>query len=198
MNQAKQVIAYLDALGRELAAQRVASKFHILVTGGAWMLLQQQRRTTHDIDFALVIPPGKPKVNQVVSLTIQRGGEIATRSSNTVFSQAVEAVAEIEGLTEDWLNDESAEYLYDSAPGADAYLWRVFSDLLYVYLPTAEYMFTLKLIANRRKDKADIRVIVAQLGISTVAEGQAIMDRFLTQDEQHFWEVAKRLKNLFH
>jgi hypothetical protein len=195
MNNAKQVVAYLEALARELAGGR--TQYHILISGGAYMLLQRQRRSTEDIDFAQIAPPRRPKQNQVVGVAVQRGGEIATRASNTVFSQAVDAVAEAQGLPFDWLNDECASYLYTDAPGAEAYLWQSFEGVLFVYLPTVEYVFTLKIMANRRKDKPDIKVLAGQLGLRTTAEALTVIERFLAPEALQWWEIEKKLKTHF-
>lgn len=197
MDNVKQIVAYLEALARRLTDQGGRVQYHMLVTGGAWMLLQEQRRSTKDIDFALIVPPRKARPNRVISIVVQRGGEIATRASNTMFSQAVEAVAVDYGLPLDWLNDECAGYLYDSAPGADAYLWRSFANLLFVYLPTDEYVFTLKLLAYRRQDRVDLQMLLQRLRIRTPEEAQAVLDRFVPESEQAFWEVAKKIKRLF-
>lgn len=196
MNSSKQIIHYLEALAGKLTVLGAKTPYHLLVSGGAWMLLAGERRTTDDIDFALIASPHRPKPGKVIGVSIQHGGEIATRAGGTVFAQAVEEVAAEFGLPLDWMNDESAGYLYDSAPGADAYLWRSFG-LLHIYLPTAEYVFTLKLMASRRKDQPDIKVLMKQLKLRTPEEAQAILDRFLAASEQQFYEVEKKLKRHF-
>ncbi len=101
------------------------------------------------------------------------------------------------GLPEDWINDESAVYLYDDAPGADIYLWRTWAGVLFLYLPTAEYVFALKMAAYRRKDVPDCKALARDLGIHAPAQAQAIIDRYLLPDAQAFWEVKKKLNRLF-
>ncbi len=197
MKNAGQIEKYLEVLAGKLADQGDGQQYHILISGGAWMLLQRERRVTHDIDFALIEYPGRLKPGKVVRVVVQRGGEIATRKGGTVFSDAVEAVAADMGLPVDWLNDESAAYLYDSAPDADAYLWRVFADVLFVYLPTDEYMLALKIAAYRRKDRVDCLVLLHRLGITTREETQDILDTFLSEQEQRIWDVDQKLKRLF-
>jgi hypothetical protein len=197
MDTREQITQYLEALASKLVELGVTTPFHILVSGGAYMMLQRQRRSTEDIDFALIASPNRPEPNKVFRTTVQRRGEVAGRGSATVFKQAVEAVAEFYGLPLDWMNDESAVYLYDDAPGADVYLWQAFGGALFVYLPTAEYVFALKVAASRRKDQADIKVLLVQLGIASREQAQAIVDKFLLPEAQSFWEVEKKLKRLF-
>jgi hypothetical protein len=114
-----------------------------------------------------------------------------------VFSQAARAVAAAYGLEDDWINDESASYLYDDAPEADVYFWASFQHVLYIYLPNAEYVFALKIASYRRKDQPDVKVLISQLGIRNREEAQAIIDRYLLPEAQTFWEVSKKLRRLF-
>ncbi|MGH2478118.1 MAG: hypothetical protein ACRDHW_00465 [Ktedonobacteraceae bacterium] len=197
MKKASEILTYLEALATELARLGGKQQYHILVTGGAFMLLQGERRTTNDIDFAIVAPERKPKAGRVFSTTVQRKGEVATRGSRGVFSQAVEAVATSYQLQDDWINDESAAYLYDDAPGADIYLWQSWAGVLFVYLPTAEYVFALKVTAYRRKDQPDCKRLAHTLGITTPEQAQAVIDRYILPEAQTFWEVEKKLKRLF-
>src|SRR5437868_1185593 len=131
MDKASEVLAYLEALANELIRLGTKNQYHILISGGAFMLLQGQRRSTDDIDFATIAPESRPKVNRVFRTIVQRRGEVATRGSRGAFSEAVEAVARAYSLPEDWLNDESAVYLYDDAPRADIYLWRTWAGVLF-------------------------------------------------------------------
>jgi hypothetical protein len=159
--------------------------------------MQGQRRATDDIDFALITPERLPRTGHVFRTTIQQRTEMATRGRQGVFSTAVEAVAARYRLPEDWINDESAVYLYDDAPDADIYLWQSWADVLFVYLPTAEYVFALKVTAYRRKDVADCKSLADSLGITTAEQARAVIDRYILPDAQVFWEVPKKLKRLF-
>ncbi len=101
------------------------------------------------------------------------------------------------GLPEDWINDESAIYMYDDAPGADIFLWQSWAGVLFVYLPTAEYVFALKVAAYRLKDRADCKALLQTLGLGTMEEAQAVIDKFLLPEAQEFWQVKAKLKRLF-
>lgn len=200
MDNSQQISTYLEDLALELQKLNVTVQFHILVMGGAYMLLQQQRRSTEDIDFALLASQHEVQPNQVFRTMVQRG-EIASRVSSipgaSEFKEAVATVAERYQLPPDWMNDEAAVYLYDDAPGADVYLWRTFREILFVYLPTMEYVFATKIAAYRRKDFKDIQILMSELDIHSREDAQRVIDAFLLPDAQQFWEVEKKLKRLF-
>jgi hypothetical protein len=201
MNNDQEVIQHLEDLAHTLQSLGVRSQFHLLVSGGAYMLLQQARRATEDIDFALITGPnGRVKSNQLLQVTIQRA-ELSKRSSRVPdapkFRQAVAIVAERAGLDADFMNDESAVYLYDDAPQAEAVFWRSFANILYIYLPTKAYVFALKMAAFRAKDQEDIQVLIRDLDLQTRAQAQAILNQFLLPEAQKFWQVSKKLKRVF-
>ena len=101
------------------------------------------------------------------------------------------------GLAKDWLNDEAAEYYYDDAPQPDVTFWRSFGEVLYVYLPTPEYMFATKIAAYRPKDENDIKALIKDLNMKNRTQAKAIIDRFLLPQAQEFWEVEENLDTLF-
>jgi hypothetical protein len=57
MDNDKQIVHYLEELAKALTDLQVTQPFHMLITGGAYMLLQKKRRFTLDIDFALIQSP---------------------------------------------------------------------------------------------------------------------------------------------
>ena len=59
VDDSKQVVQYLEELAQTLTELQVTTQFHILITGGAYMLLQQKRCSTLDIDFAIIKRPRK-------------------------------------------------------------------------------------------------------------------------------------------
>jgi hypothetical protein len=197
MDKAEDILAYLAALADELARASADKQYHILVSGGAFMLLNGTRRFTDDIDFAIIAPESRPAPGRVFRTTVQRKGEVATRGRRGVFSQAVMTVAARFDLPEDWINDECAVYLYDDAPSADIYLWQTWAGVLFVYLPTAEYVFALKVTAYRVKDRKDCKTLARNLGITTPEQAQAVIDRYILPEAQEFWQVSKKLKQLF-
>lgn len=166
------------------------------------MILHKKRKFTEDIDFAIVEQPQRPpKNNQVFQVTLTTTEVSRSRSTipfSAEFKQAVLLIAQRHpGLAKDWLNDEAAEYYYDDAPQPDVTFWRSFADVLYVYLPTLEYMFATKIAAYRPKDATDIKVLMKDLKIKNRTHAKAIIDRFLLPQAQEFWEVEDNLDSLF-
>ncbi len=200
MDNGKQVTLYLEELAHVLTELHVLTPFHILISGGAYMLLQNKRRSTEDIDFAIVEHPEGTPGNETF-LTTVKNIEVCR---NTVpyskeFKQAVEMIAQKypEKLPEDWINDEAAVYYYDDAPQAEVRFWRSFEDILYVYLPTMEYVLATKIAAYRLKDASDIQLLIRELKVETREQAREIVDKFLLPDAQEFWEVDDKLEMLF-
>ena len=201
MNSSEQIIEYLEELAKALTDLRVPAPFHLLITGGAYMLLQNQRRSTLDIDFALIEPSRKRiRPDRVFPMTIKKA-EISGNSTvpyAAEFKEAVEIVAQNhKNLPADWMNDEAAVYFYDDAPNAQGTFGRAFENILFVYLPTMEYILATKIAAYRPKDLGDIKILIQELGIQTREQVKAIVDAFLLPEAQEFWEVEKKLKRLF-
>lgn len=201
MENSKQIILYLEELAQALLDLSVTTPFHLLIAGGAYMLLQKKRRFTLDIDFAIIESPRQVRPKKVFRTTIQRM-EIASQTSPVPFAaefkQAVGIVAQRHAeLLDDWLNDEAAVYFYDDAPHAEVTFWRAFEDIVYVYLPTAEYMLATKIAAYRPKDADDIQQLLGDLKIHTREQAKAIVEKFLLPDAQEFWEVEEKLDILF-
>lgn len=157
MNNRKQIIQYLEEMAHILLDLHVTMPFHIFIAGGAYMMLQNKRKSTEDIDFALLeYLPNIP--DSPFRATLQRT-EIAKHTIPYAleFQEAIRRVAQNHrNLPSDWLNDEASIYYYDDAPSAEVQFWRSFGNILYVYLPTMSYMFATKIAAYRAKDRKDI------------------------------------------
>src|SRR5581483_11599905 len=106
MDNDKQITQYLDELAQILVHLGVQTPFHLLIAGGAYMLLQKKRRSTQDIDFALIeacctqVPS-----NTVMRLVIKRA-EISRNAVpySTEFKDAVKIVARrYKQLPDDWM-----------------------------------------------------------------------------------------------
>lgn len=203
MESSRNIIQYLQELAIELIHLQMptGTAFHLLVAGGAYMLIQEKRQSTEDIDFALLeMPAHIPQQNTVFRTTIQHG-EISAKKSiipnADTFKRAVKIVAQRNTLPDDWMNDEAAVYYYDDAPQADVLFWRSFENVLYVYLPTMQYMLATKIAAYRQKDRRDITLLLQALNIQTREEARAIVDTFLLPEAQEFWKVETTLNRLF-
>ena len=148
MDSPQQIEQYLESLAFELGTLGVATQYHLVITGGAYLILQRERNYTEDIDFALIVGISQPLPGQMVQTTVQR--MVVASLQSTVphvaeFRQAVVNVAVAYRLPPDWMNDEAAEYYYDDAPSLDVLFWRSFGTTLFVYLSTSEYVFATKL-----------------------------------------------------
>ena len=92
--------------------------------------------------------------------------------------EAARAVANREGLPDDWLNDAVKGYF--SATGS----FDVFEELshLKVYVPHPGYLLAMKCLSLRLsdefKDLDDVRVLIRALGLQTVAEAELILGRY--------------------
>lgn len=202
MDNSGQITQYLEELAQELLALHVTIPFHLLIAGGAYMLLQDKRPSTEDIDFALIeVPHTTVLQNTIVRITLKKAEVVSRKTTSipyaTEFKRAVEIVARRQNLPADWLNDEAAVYYYDDAPQAEGVFWRTFGSMLHVYLPTMEYMLATKIAAYRPKDAKDIQLLIQGLDVHTREQAQVIVDKFLLPDAQEFWEVEKKLKRLF-
>ena len=76
-------------------------------------------------------------------------------------------------------------------------LWRVYS-VLEVYLPPAEFILALKLMAGRQKDVADIEALSQQLEIQTRRQAQSLVDRYIPDKQlQQFSDLDRTLHDFF-
>lgn len=200
MDNPQQIEQYLETLAIELGTLGVATQYHLVITGGAYLILQRERNYTEDIDFALIAGASHPSPGQVIQTRVEHLSMGSLRSTvpyAAEFRQAVINVAIAYSLPPDWMNDDAAEYYYDDAPSVDVQFWHSFEGRLFVYLPIPEYVFATKVMANRPKDQKDIRLLIQKLQLSTQTQAQAILDRFVLPEGQQFYEVQKTLKRLF-
>ncbi len=90
MDNDRQIIVYLEELAEALADLQVTTPFHILIAGGAYMLLQKKRRSTLDIDFALVEISHSPPPDEVFAITIKRA-EISGKKEHSALFGGIQA-----------------------------------------------------------------------------------------------------------
>ncbi|MBO0803073.1 MAG: hypothetical protein J2P25_08365 [Nocardiopsaceae bacterium] len=138
----------LDDLSQELEARGVRAEL-FLVGGAALAVAYDATRSTRDLD-AVFIP-------------------------SDVVRQAASAVADREGLAEDWLNDAVKGFL----PGPDPDAQRFYSsDSLIVDVASPRYLLAMKLFAARAEiDADDIILLYRQLGFTTVDEGLGLVEQ---------------------
>lgn len=144
----------LDRAAIEEAFRRLGDRLNqrgvvadLYVFGGAAMALAYDaRRSTRDID-AIFEPHG-------------------------VVLDAAKAVADDLGLPQWWLNEQASAYV---APGGDPAAPRVFDHPgLRVSAASPEHLLAMKVLASRRRDSDDIRLLVNHLGLRTLEEVLAV------------------------
>jgi hypothetical protein len=140
--------ALLDDLSAELAAGGARAEL-FLVGGAALAVAYDATRATRDLD-AVFLP-------------------------TEVVRQAAAAVAEREGLAEDWLNDAAKGFLPGPDPDAQRFLPQ---RLLIVDVASPRYLLAMKLFAARPEiDADDIILLYRQLGFTTADEGLDLVEQ---------------------
>jgi hypothetical protein len=90
----------------------------------------------------------------------------------------VRAVAQQHGLPATWLNDVISDALRTQGVVPEGVLWRVYGPLE-VFRPEPEYILALKLLVGRPQDILDIQTLNTQHGISSRAQTQVVLDRYI-------------------
>jgi len=143
----RRILDALNALADELRQRGVKGKLFV-VGGAAMVLAYSARRSTRDVDAVY-----EPKSD---------------------IYDAARAVAEREGLPDDWLNDAVKAF----APGEDPNRRIIFStDSLEVAAASPEYLLAMKLLASRaEQDVEDIRTLYGLCGFKNAEEGLALVE----------------------
>ncbi len=157
----KRLTQALRRLGELAHAEKVTLEIS-LYGGAVFTLVYGSRDATNDVD-AVVHP------------------------ANVASKLARKVAAEL-GLPEDWLNDDVKQFL------AEKEAKRILPDDefgpgLRIAVPTAAYLLAMKLRACRPPlpgyagDYGDIRFLVGKLALTSVADAEAIHDKFFPHDE---------------
>jgi Nucleotidyltransferase of unknown function (DUF6036) len=155
--------ALLDRAGIEDAFRRLGDRLarrgvvaDVYIFGGAAMaLVYDARRATRDID-AVFKPHG-------------------------VVVEEARAVADELGLPHWWLNEQASAFI---APGGDAAASRVFDHPgLRVSAASPEHLLAMKVMAGRRRDAGDIRVLVEHLRLASAAQVMALCADIFPDEE---------------
>ena len=176
--QTDEVETYFQALNEELASRKINKPVRLVMVGGVYMMFFfKNRASTKDVDVIPLDFPDTTEPNQ------------ETRA----FRSAVNAVAKRYRLRRDWMNDVVAAFTQEI--GAVT-LWREYSNL-HIYVPTAECMLVMKLLAGREKDEDDIVALCEQLHIETREQAQVLVDRYADRKWQQECMLEKTLNDLF-
>ena len=159
---AQDIETYLADLGQALQQLRVQRPVRVLMVGGAFMLTQMHNRpTTNDVDVVL------KDVDDPMTSPLYR-----------TFKAAVRAVASSNRIPVTWINDLIGDFLRNASVVPEGILWRHYG-MLEVYIPEAEYMLALKLLAGRPKDRNDIQALCQRLNVRTRPQAQQLVDRYI-------------------
>ncbi|EFH84381.1 DUF6036 family nucleotidyltransferase [Ktedonobacter racemifer] len=170
---------YLQALDEELEKRtKVRKPVRLAVVGGVYMMFfVQNRASTKDIDVVPLDFPDTMNPNQ----------------ETKAFRSAINAVAKRYQLTRDWMNDIVASFTPEMGPIT---LWRSYTNLQ-IYVPKAEYILALKLLAGRARDEDDIEALCEQIGVETRAQAQTLVDRYATPEWQKECNLQATFDDLF-
>lgn len=176
----QEIETYLRALDEELEKRRIRKPVRLVVVGGVYMVsLLKNRPSTKDID---VVPLDFPDTTQ-------------PNKETKIFRSAVNAVAKMYRIRRDWMNDVVAAFSPDLDP-LSVTLWREYTNL-HVYVPPAEYILALKLLAGRERDEEDILALCELLNIQEREQAQAIVDCYAELHWQEECCLQSTLDNLF-
>jgi hypothetical protein len=179
--KAEDIENYLSQLGQELLKRRIHEPVHLLLRGGAYMLLlTNTARNTDDID--------------IFWLEEEEGLQRALRP----LQEGVIAVAEANQIDPNWLNYMTQLLMYDLVIVPDGKLWKTFGPL-HIYAPPQEYILALKIFAGRDKDIEDCKILLRQVEIGTRQQAQILLDRYILPDarQNNTETIARSLDILF-
>lgn len=179
--KAEDIENYLSQLGQDLLKRGIREPVHVLLIGGAYMLLlTNTSRNTDDID--------------IFWLEEEEGLQRALRP----LQESVIAVAEANQISLNWLNYMTHLLMYDLVTIPDGNLWKTYGPL-HIYAPPEEYILALKIFAGRDKDIEDCKVLLQQIKIKTRQQAQTLLDRYILPDAQqnNTETIAKSLDLLF-
>jgi hypothetical protein len=180
--KAEDIENYLAQLGDELQGRGIEQPLHILMIGGAFMLLlAHSSRSTDDVDF-FWLDGNDQTLEQAISL----------------WHESVQAVATNNDLEIDWLNYMTHLLMYGQVTLPKGRLWKKFGPL-HIHVPAKEYVLALKVIAGRDKDLEDMRVLLKQTKIRTREQVQVLLDRYIPPLTQKVNAdgIARSFKHLF-
>lgn len=179
--KAGEMTDYLSQLGQELTKAGLQEPMHVLLIGGAYMLLVVDApRSTDDIDIFWL--ENNPLPEQAID----------------ALRAGIEAVAIKNKLEVDWFNSMTHLLLSDQVLVPEGRLWKHFGPLS-IHIPPKEYILALKMLAGREKDLGDCEILLQTSKIKTRAQAQRLLDRYIppTTQEMNAQEIRRSLDELF-
>lgn len=176
--ESDEVETYFQALDEELGKRKIQKPVRLAVVGGIYMMyFLKNRVSTKDVD---VIPLDFPDTTEPSEAT-------------KVFRSAVNAVAKRYQIRRDWMNDVVAAFTQELGT---LNVWRTYANME-IYVPNAECILVLKLLAGRDKDEDDILALCEKLDIQTREQAQGLVDRYADKSWQMECVLDKTLDALF-
>ena len=137
--KAEDIENYLSQLGQELLKRGIEEPIHLLLVGGAYMLLLTTTpRNTDDID--------------IFWLEEEEGLQRALRP----LQESVIAVAEANQIDPNWLNYMTQLLMYDLVIVPEGNLWKTFGPV-HIYAPPQEYILALKIFGDAIKTSKTVK-----------------------------------------
>jgi hypothetical protein len=180
--KAEEIEDYLSQLGQELVNAGIEEPIHILMIGGAYMLLVANApRSTDDVDFFWLEEDDRALEQGIYALR-----------------DAARAVADRNELEIDWFNYMTHLLMYDQVKIPRGKVWNRYGPL-HVHVPPGEYILALKILAGRQKDIADSRILLQGLEIETRQQVQQLLDRYVPPVTQKMKaeDIERSLSELF-
>lgn len=149
-----EVRVLLEELANRLDEAGVTAGIRV-VGGAAISILDQDRRSTSDVD-AVIVPSG-------------------------VAADIVAALAKERGLPDNWLNDAALAYIPPVGP--DDWVEVLRTGDVTVSIGSVQMLLAMKLLANRGvRDSDDIQFLLAACNVRSLDDAQAIYERYHAQD----------------
>lgn len=180
--QAEEIEKYLSELGQDLRSRGIHKPLHILMIGGAYMLLLMHApRSTDDVDFFWL-----EQVEETPEHAIE------------ALREGIQTIAEKNRLDSDWFNYMTHLLMYDQVVIPKGKLWKRFGPL-HIHIPTNEYMLALKIVAGRDKDIRDGRILLQHMHVKTQQQARALLHRYILPLilERNAEEIESTLDELF-
>lgn len=159
----KEVRDLLEELAKRLDNAGVAAGIRV-VGGAALSILDQDRRSTSDVD-AVIVPAG-------------------------AATDIVAELAKERGLPDNWLNDAALAYIPPVGPDDWVEVFR--RGEVTVAIGSVQMLLAMKLLANRGvRDSDDIEFLLAACNVTSLDDAQAIYETYHAQDVLSVGAVAR-------
>jgi hypothetical protein len=139
-----------------------------------------------------------PSSHDVDIFWLEHEDEETLQQALRALRDAVQLVAQKNGLGLSWLNYLTQLLLYDQVHIPKGRLWRRYGPL-HLYIPPKEYILALKFLAGREKDIEDCRILLPQTKVKTRRQARRLLERYVFPDAQtkNAEQIENTLDELF-